>query len=274
VHGSSGRGGHVLLDEADPGTLATVRSVSVPGASDVAGVAVGPAGSVWFGAGRTLLRMSASTGAVLARTVLPTGLDLTDLATGPGGMNLYASAARRLRPGGAVVLEYSADTGRLLAEDGRVPLTWSTGGAGLTAVPGGVWVSFRTGMLGQSGLMGAGSLSVISWFPTVISLADSPVTGSGTVYNWASGSLSTYGAGALWVATAGGLVACVNPVTGTVRAQESVTSPPALLVYGLAADPGVRELAAIISTVRYTGWSPSARRAPAGADAPSRPRSR
>ncbi len=53
VYGSSGRGGDVLLDEADPGTLATVRSVSVPGASDVAGVAVGPAGSVWFGAGRT-----------------------------------------------------------------------------------------------------------------------------------------------------------------------------------------------------------------------------
>ncbi len=197
--------------------------------------------------------MSASTGAVLARTVLPADLDLTDLATGPGGMNLYASAARLSRPGGAVVLEYSAATGRLLAEDGRVPLTWSAGGAGLTAVPGGVWVAFRTGMLGQSGLLGAGSLSVISGFPTVIHIADSPVTGSGTVYNWASGSLSTYGGGALWVATAGGLVACVNPVTGTVRAQETVTSPPALLVYGLAADPRVWELAAVISTVHYTG---------------------
>ncbi len=54
------------------------------------------------------------------------------------------------------------------------------------------------------------------------------------------------------MATAGGLVACVNPVTGTVR-QETVMSRPAQLVFGLAADPRVRELAAVISTVRYTG---------------------
>jgi hypothetical protein len=253
VYGSSGRGGHVVLDEADPETLATVRSVSVPGASDVAGVTVGPAGSVWLGAGRTLLRVSDSSGAVLGRTVLPNGLDLTDLETGPGGQNLYASAARLLLPGGAVVLEYSAATGRLLAHDGRAPLTWSVGGAWLTAVPGGVWVSFRTGMLGESGLLSARSLSVINGFPTVVSAADSQVTGSGTVYSWASGSPSAYGGGALWVVTAGGLVACINPVTGAVRAQETVTSRTALLVFGLAADPEVRELAAVISTAGYTG---------------------
>lgn len=113
---------------------------------------------MWLGAGRTLLRVSDSTGAVLARTVLPTGLDLTDLETGPGGKNLHAS-----------------------------------------------------------------------------------------------GSPSTYGGGALWAATAGGLVACLNPVTGTARAQGTLTSRPALIVVGLAADPRLRELAAVISTASYTG---------------------
>ena len=77
--------------------------------------------------------------------------------------------------------------------------------------------------------------------------------GSGTVYSWASGSPSTCGGGALWVATAGGLVACLNPVTGTVRAQGTLTSRPAPIVVGLAADPRLRDLAVVISTASHTG---------------------
>jgi hypothetical protein len=92
---------------------------------------------------------------------------------------LYASAAR-LRPGGAVVLAFSAGTGGLLAQTGRTPLIWSAGGAQLAAVPAGIWVSFRTGMLGQSVLLSARSLSMINEAPAG-SAADSPASASATV---------------------------------------------------------------------------------------------
>jgi hypothetical protein len=251
VYGSSG--GHPLLDQASPETLATIRSdrvPGIPGVQGVAAVAAGPAGSVWVGGGRTLLRLSVRTGAVLAGAVLPAGLDLTDLAA--EGRNLYASATR-LQPGGGVVLEYSAAAGRLLAQTGRAPLTWALWGPILTPVPGGVWVLFRTGMQGESELLTGRSLSVVKGPPTVFSAADSPATGPGTVYSWAMGSISAYGGGALWVATSGGVVACVNPATGTVRAQEVVPSDPAWSVFALAADPHARQLVAVISAPGYAG---------------------
>jgi hypothetical protein len=249
VSAGSGAGGHPVLDSASPRTLATIRSVPLPGPPAMAWVvAAGPPGSVWAGAGRTLLRVSASTGAVVARAVLPSGLYLTALAAGPGGENLYAAAARLVKPYGAVVLEYSAGTGGLLASSGGGTLKWSAGGAWLTAVPGGVWVSFRTGMLGQSGLLSARSLSVAGGFPTNVTAAASPVTGVGTVYDWDMGSTSAYGGGALWVATTGGLLACVSPVTGQVRAQETVTSRQALGVYAIAADRAAHQVIAVTST--------------------------
>jgi len=249
----AGPGGHPVLDAASPRTLATIRSVPLPGPSTMAWVvAAGPPGSVWAGAGRTLLRVSAGTGAVLTRAVLPSGLYLSALAAGPGGENLYAAAARLPKPYGAVVLEYSAGTGRLLAQSDGATLKWSAGGAWLTAVPGGVWVWFRTGMLGQSGLLSARSLSVAGGFPTNFNPADSPATGVGTVYDWAMGSNSAYGGGALWVTTTGGLLACVSPVTGQVRAQETVTSGQALGVYAVAADPATHQVVAVTSTISNT----------------------
>lgn len=251
VYGASG--GHPLLEQASPGTLATIRRVRVPGipgVQGVAAVAAGPGGSVWVGGGRTLLRLSVRTGAVLAHAILPAGLDLSNLAT--GGRNLYASASR-LRPGGGVVLEYSEAVGKLLAQTGRAPLTWALWGPELTTVPGGVWVSFRSGMLGQSELLSARSLAVVKGLPAVISAADSPATGPGTIYDWAMGSISAYGGGTLWVATSGGVVACVNPVTGTARAQEVVPSDPAWSVFALAADPHARQVVALISAPRYAG---------------------
>ncbi len=251
VYVDPGPGRPLVLDEVSQATLATIRSVPMPGSSDPAGVAAGPAGSVWAGEGRTLLRVSAGTGAVLARAVLPAGLELTDLAAGPGGQGVYAAAARLVPAYGAVVLEYSAGAGRLLAQFDGATLKWSAGGALLTAVPGGVWVSFRTGMAGQSGLLNARSLSAVSGFPTTGSPADSPVTGSGTVDDWFSGSTSAYGGGALWVATPG-LVACVNPVTGRVRAEETEPSRPSVLVLAMAADRAARQLVAVTSTTNNT----------------------
>ncbi|HTX27092.1 MAG TPA: hypothetical protein VME19_08760 [Streptosporangiaceae bacterium] len=249
----SGPGGHPELAEASPATLATIRSVPLPGSPGLAwSVAAGPPGSVWAGAGRTLLRVSASTGIVLARAVLPAGLQLTAVAAGPGGASLYAAALRLPPRYGAVVLEYSAGAGRLVAQSGAGTLRWSVGGASLTAVPGGVWTWFRTGMMGQSGLLRARSLSVAGGFPTTFSTADSPATGIGTVYDWAMGSDSAYGGGTLWVATSPGLLACVNPDTGRVRAQETLTPGQALGVYAMAADRAAGRLVAVISTVSNT----------------------
>ena len=240
VYGQLHAGRPSVLDEVSPRTLATIRSLSVPG-NDPAAPVAGAAGSVWAGAGRTLLRISVSTGAVLARAVLPSGLELSALAALPAG-DVYASAVR-LNPGGAVVLEYTAGAGRRLAQSGGGALKWSANGAWLTAVPGGVWVWFRTGMLGLSGLLSAQSLNVVAGLSTAPDAADSPATGIGTIYDWAMGSSAAYAGGVLWVTTNGGLVACVNPVTGRVRDQERVASQPILV----APDPATRQIVVIMS---------------------------
>jgi hypothetical protein len=255
VYGTSGPHGHPVLEEVDPGTLGTIRSVSMPrvgGADSVTAVAAGPAGSVWAGvggAGGTLLRVSASTGDVLARAVMPAGLYLNNLALGPGGMNLYAGA-QLLRTGGGVVLEYAADTGELLAHADGGPLTSAANGASVTAVPGGIWVSFRTGMMGESGLLSARSFAVISGFPAV----NTSSRGIGTIYGWSGGGPSLYGGGALWAATESGIVACVNPATGRVRVQEVVPAPQSLVILALAADRQAAELVAVVSnTAGFSG---------------------
>jgi hypothetical protein len=241
-----------VLDEVGTRTLGTVRSVTLPevpsaagelpGYLQMAGVAAGPAGSVWAGASRALVRVSARTGTVLARAIVPAGLELDDLAASLGGTYLYA-AAQRMQPAyGTVVLQYSAGTGRLLARSGAGPLIWSLGGAELTPVPGGIWVSFRTGMNGASVLLSARSLLLRSG-PPAVSRARWP---GGTLYSWTMESSAAYGGGALWVMTSDGLRACVNPVTGTARAEETVISDPAQAAIVLAADKPPGEVTAVI----------------------------
>jgi hypothetical protein len=238
VYGQPAVGRPSVLDEVSPRTLATIRSRSLPNAPyEPAAPVAGPAGSVWVGAESTLLRISVRTGAVLTRAVLPAGLALTALAVNPGTTIVYASAVRP-HPGGAVVLEYSQRTGLRLAQSGAGTLQWSLAGAALTALPGGVWVWFRSGMMGQSELLDARSLKVVAGFSGTVSPADSPATGSGTVYDWAMGSSAAYAGGVLWVVTNSGVVACVNPATGLVREQEQVTSEPILV----APDPAARQL--------------------------------
>jgi hypothetical protein len=245
AYGSPSGRGDLVLDEVSLGTLGVIRSVSVPvpGFVNATAVTAGAAGSVWAGGSGVLVRISARTGAVLGRVTVPSGLLLTGLAAGP--TYLYA-AAQRVRPGGAVVLEYSAGAGRLVAQSGAGALKWALAGASLTAVPGGVWVWFRTGMLGASVLLRAGSLVPHSEPP--VSAADSPTTGVGTIYDWAMASSAVYGGGVLWVVTDGGLVACVNPATGKVRAEETIQGLAGML---LAADR--REVVAAVSVTGYAG---------------------
>jgi hypothetical protein len=250
VYGQATAGRPSVLDQVSARTLATIRSLSVPG-NDEPAPAAGPAGSVWAGAGRTLLRVSVRTGAVLARGVLPPGLELTALAASPGAATLYAAAAR-LTAGGAVVLEYTASTGRRVAQADGGALKWSAGGALLTALPGGVWVWFRTGMLGLSGLLSKRSLHVVAGLSTAPDAGESPATGIGTIYDWAMGSSAAYAGGALWVTTDGGLVACVNPATGRVRRQERVTSQP----FAVVPDPAARQIVVMSQSAGVVAITP------------------
>ena len=250
VYGQAKAGRPSVLDETSPRTLATIRSLSVPG-NDEPAPAAGPAGSVWAGAGRTLLRISVRTGAVLARGVLPAGLELSALAASPDATTLYAAAAQ-LNAGGAVVLEYTASTGRRVAQAAGGALKWSAGGALLTALPAGVWVWFRTGMLGLSGLLSAQSLHVVAGLSTTLDAGESPATGIGTIYDWAMGSSAAYAGGALWVTTNGGLVACVNPATGRVRKQERVTSQP----IEVAPDPAARQIVVVRQSAGVVAITP------------------
>jgi hypothetical protein len=237
-----------VLGQVDPETLRTVRSVSPSRVSWDSGVAPGPAGSVWVGAYRTLLRISVGSGAVLARTVLPPGLGLSDMAASADGASLYVSAAHLVTGSaeeGAVVLEYSASTGELLAETDRIPISYSVAGAELTALPGGVWVSFRTGMQGRSVLLSQRALATV--------IAPVPArTPEGVTY-WPMFSSSVYGGGALWVTTMTGLVACVNPATGRVRAEETVTSQAAQLGGLLVADGTARQVFGFLLNDGYSG---------------------
>jgi hypothetical protein len=235
--------GSTVLDEVDLRTLGTIRSVTLPRAAfaaspynQVAGVVAGPPGSVWVGASRALIRLSTRTGAVLGRITVPAGLNLDDLDDLPGGTYLYAAAQRMAPASGAVVLEYSAATGRLLARTSADPLPFSLGGADLTAVPGGVWASFRTGMDGQSMLLSAPSLRIRSGPPWL----------SESLYNWPMGSTAVYGGGALWVMTDGGERACVNPATGTAIAEQTVISSTAQPAIVLGADQATGQVIALI----------------------------
>ena len=248
VSGWPAPGAPPVLGQIDPGTLRTVRSVSPSRVSWDSGVAPGPAGSVWVGAYRTLLRISTGSGAVLARTVLPPGLGLSDMAASADGASLYVSAAHLVKGGaeeGAVLLEYSASTGELLAETDRSPISYSIAGADLTAVPQGVWVSFRTGMQGRSVLLSERSLSTV--------LAPLPARTPEGVYYWPMFSSSVYGRGALWVTTQTGLVACMNPATGQVRASETGTSQSAQLGGLLGADGTARQVFGFALNDGYKG---------------------
>lgn len=220
-----------FVTQVSPVTLDRVRVIRLPavpanfGGIPVA-VTAGPAGSVWIGSDRTLLRVSVSAGALLARVTLPKGLTGGEAATSPAGTTLYMSAYGG-RAGG-VILEYDARTGRRLAAASGVPIRYALAGAELTAVPGGVWASFRTGMEGLTIHPGAPGLRMIT--PPGPRVLRGPPTG---VFHWVMDETTSYGGGALWAANVYGTVACLDPRTGTIRASERV--PQSGLISGFAA---------------------------------------
>jgi hypothetical protein len=227
-----------VVSEVSPVTLARIRPIPLPRAPASSGLPVsvtaGPKGSVWIGYYRTLLRVDAATGHVLARITLPPGLAVGNDAVAASGTSLYASATHVAKDGGMtglVMLEYDAWSGRRLAEASDGLIRYSVAGAGLTAVPGGVWASFRTGMMGLTVHLGANGLPMIA--PPGPRIARTPPTG---VFHWPMYATTSYGGGALWVANEAAIMACLDPRTGTVRASEHL--PLSQFIFGFEAiDP-------------------------------------
>jgi len=92
----------------------------------------------------------------------------------------------------------------------------------------------------------------VAGLSTTLDAGESPATGIGTIYDWAMGSSAAYAGGALWVTTDGGLVACVNPATGRVRAQERVTSQP----IAVTPDPAARQIVVVTQSAGVVSITP------------------
>jgi len=246
VYGTPGPGSPPAISQVSPATLARIRSIRLPrGPANFVRptFAAGPDDSVWIGYARTLLRVDAATGAVVTRVTLPPGLDVSNLSADPARTTLYVSAARAVRGGfeGLVMLEYDAGLGRRLAAASGGVLRYSVAGATLTAVPGGVWVSFRTGMLGLTVHLRRTGLRMIA--PPGPGIARSRGNGP---FHWPMFEVTVYAGGALWLANQLGILACLDPRSGTVRASEQIGRSPGFasqLIYSLRAiDPVSRAI--------------------------------
>jgi hypothetical protein len=244
VYGASRPGAQPVVYQVNPASLVRIRAITLPAVTadfSEAAFATGPDDSVWIGSNRTLLRVAVSTGIVSRRVTLPPGLTVSDISVDPARTTLYVSAAHVVHGGfeGLVMLEYDARSGRLLAAASSGLLSYSVAGARLTAVPGGEWASFRTGMLGLTIHLGQAGLKMIA--PPGPGIA---LTSPSGVFHWPMYEATAYGGGALWVANQVGIVACLDPRTGQVRASERVSQ--AQLPYQLQAiDPALHAIYAL-----------------------------
>lgn len=201
----------LVLYQVSPATLAVRRSWTLsPGErrSGFVGFAAGGGGTVWVGFLRTILRINASSGAIVSRIRIASGLTVSDVAVDPAGRHLYVMANTPLS--GTEVVEYAAATGRRLASNARGALRFSVGGASATAVPGAVWVSFRTGSLGETVLLRQEGLRFVKL----------PGSGHpGSLFNWVLFANTEYAGTALFLARQDGIIGCLSPRSGQVRAR-------------------------------------------------------
>jgi len=205
----------LVLYQISQTTLAVRRSWTLSPAerrSGFVGFAAGGHGTVWVGFLRTVLRINASSGAIVSRIQIPRGLTVSDVAADPTGRHLYVAANSPL--GETTVVEYSAATLRKLASNASGDLRFSVGGATATAVPGGVWVSFRTGSMGETVLLRQQGLRFVKL----------PGSGHpGSLFSWTMFASTEFAGNALFLARQDGIVACMSPSTGQVRARGHVS---------------------------------------------------
>jgi hypothetical protein len=220
------------LCQVDPRTLHLARQLRLPAPrpGDAAGlpaglpalVSAGPRGTIWVGYGVTLVHVEIRDGAVLATETVPSGT-IVSLATDPTRRALYVSVSYPTIDGqmvDAAVEERAAGSGQVLATTSATsPVTESVAGGILTALPDGVATSFRTGMDGETVLLGALGLTPI--VPPDLGLVgrgiDDPPA---DVFSWPMDASTLYASGSLWIENERGVLACVDPATGAVRASE------------------------------------------------------
>jgi hypothetical protein len=216
------------LCQVDPRTLHPVSQLRLPAPrpAEVAGlsalVSAGPGDTVWVGYGGMLVHVEVRDGTVLATESVPSGT-IVSLATDPARRTLYVSVSYPTIDGqkiDAAVEERAAGNGQVLATTSATsPVTESVAGGILTALPDGVATSFRTGMDGETLLLGALGLTPI--IPPGSSSAsrgiDEPPA---DVFSWPMAASTLYASGSLYIENERGVLACVNPATGVVRASE------------------------------------------------------
>ena len=260
---SAGRPLGAVLCQVSPRTLRLVRQISLPELTGpcclIMAVAGGPDRSVWVSEGGDLTRIDARDGATLARTRLASG-SVASLATDPPARVLYVSLAYPTVDGTQVdqqVDELDGTTGRLITQTGATSaVVASVSGGQLTALPGGVADSFRVGMSGATQLLRAADLAVVT--PPGLDEASGPLSRSpGDVFSWMMNATTIYGGGDLWIANENGVIACVDPASGAVRAHEQSRMNDALNVQLLAVDPARHRVYATADN-RLLAFSPPA----------------
>jgi hypothetical protein len=203
-------------------TLHVERTITLGpshGASGLAALAAGMHGTIWVSFGRTILHLTARTGATIGAIRLPAGLVAGDIALSPSGRFLYVATSPPVGGGHAPVFEYQTASLRKLAVNKKTVVAANVGGGTPTATPGGVWVSARGGMEGRTVLLRQQSLRPVRL----------PGTGSPHgLYSWVMSQSTMYSSPSLYLATypiqsRGGVVAgCVNPKTGHILARGSI----------------------------------------------------
>ena len=269
VVGSIGRGNDPLgpeLCQVNPVTLHLVREVELPAPrpGDRAGagtvVSPGPHNTVWVGYGDRLVHVDVRTGAVVSSETIASG-SIASLATDPTDHLLYVSISYPTIDGkkvDAAVEERSATDGKLLfVTSATSPVTESVAGGALTALPGGVATSFRTGMRGETLLLDAARLMVISP-PGLGPANDGTDEPPGDVFSWPMGASTLYAAQNLWIQNQWGVLACVNPQTGVVLASEQPREPSAIFMTLLGALAASHQLLATFGDEVISVTAPAA----------------
>jgi hypothetical protein len=212
------------LCQVDPRTLHLVRQVRLPApgpAGVPAIVSAGAGGTIWVGYGVTLVHLEIRDGTVLATETVPSGT-IVSLDTDPARRTLYVSVSYPTIDGqmvDAAVEERAAGSGQVLATTSATSsVTGSVAGGILTALPDGVATTFRTGMEGETVLLGAVGLTPIT--PPGSGSASGIDEPPGDVFSWPMAASTLYASGSLWIENERGVLACVDPATGAVRASE------------------------------------------------------
>ena len=217
------------LYQVNPRSLAIVRTWTLGPPRVRFGIVAltpGRTGTVWVSFLRTVLHVSAGSGATLGSIRLPAGLTAGDVALSPSGRFLYVAASDQIGSRSPVI-EYSTASGRQLAVNARSVQAVAVGGGDLTAAPGGVWVSFRTGMAGETLLLRQRDLRSVR------------LPGTGTrhsLFGWSMGADTEYAGTSVFLARADRVAACLGPRTGHVRARGTIA--------------GQREIDGLLGSVR------------------------